>query len=539
MTDIAETEWIFSVDSADYTILLGRFGDHDAYVGLCSITEEEVTVVLPAAVLPEVETASTEVITVPAGQIKNRTAASPVRLQVFLAQLPADSLAGLPVATFTESAADTFFFGRNPRSLPFWLALPVVDPSAPLDEEVEEVEGEPVGVALPVSSTPAATSSTQGLIESVMKEFAASLGQVAARLDALEAHSVPSPPVGQPSSSTTPASTPFFEPTAPADAAATLAAARTVMWADQAAAPPEHAGPPGLLRVRSKAAPPTPSAPTPTEPYLVETLQAMTSALQRVGTAKASSGYEPLEGAATTLEELEQLGISHDLGAKMGAAQLERLRLTREARPELVSLAHEKEIQRALKVLPGEAWSYGRHAREHVLPAAAGHHGLRKFVTILAHALDIGRTQGSDHMTAFVHQAYKAAEGAALHPQKQWTYGWPLLGIDDPDGLARPGFSPAEHAALAAYHKDREQLGRYLGMSTSGAPAPAGQPAAGSGAPGAGATTQPRDDNRALRAELEKLKKDLAAARKAGAGDKGKGGKAKGRGAPPEGGPDL
>ena len=125
MTDIAETEWIFSVDSADYTILLGRFGDHDAYVGLCSITEEEVTVVLPAAVPPEVETASTEVITVPVGQIKNRTAASPVRLQVFLAQLPADSLAGLPVATFTEPAADTFFFGRNPRSLPFWLALPL------------------------------------------------------------------------------------------------------------------------------------------------------------------------------------------------------------------------------------------------------------------------------------------------------------------------------------------------------------------------------------------------------------------------------
>ncbi len=33
-----------------------------------------------------------------------------------------------------------------------------------------------------------------------------------------------------------------------------------------------------------------------------------------------------------------------------------------------------------------------------------------------------------------MHQAYKAAEAAAAHPGKQWSFGWPLLGVADPDG---------------------------------------------------------------------------------------------------------
>ena len=75
-------------------------------------------------------------------------------------------------------------------------------------------------------------------------------------------------------------------------------------------------------------------------------------------------------------------------------------------------------------------------------PAAVGHHGLRKVVAILAQALDLHRVKGPDHSLAFLHQAYKAAQAACYHPQKQWTYGWPLLGLEDPDGVQQPGFIP-------------------------------------------------------------------------------------------------
>ena len=44
-----------------------------------------------------------------------------------------------------------------------------------------------------------------------------------------------------------------------------------------------------------------------------------------------------------------------------------------------------------------------------------------------------------EHAGAFVVQAYEAAQCAAAHPQHQWGYGCPLLGILDPDGTAKRG----------------------------------------------------------------------------------------------------
>ena len=135
---------------------------------------------------------------------------------------------------------------------------------------------------------------------------------------------------------------------------------------------------------------------------------------------------------------------------------MEKLKRSREQQPTLTSTAHEKEVMQDLKVLPGEAWSYGRHAEQTVLPQCVGYHGLRKTIVILAETLDQFRTRGPDHARAFVAQAYKAAQCAASHPQHQWGYGWPLLGIPDPDGSAKPGYTAAEAAALAAWHRDQQ-----------------------------------------------------------------------------------
>ena len=70
------------------------------------------------------------------------------------------------------------------------------------------------------------------------------------------------------------------------------------------------------------------------------------------------------------MEELENIGLSND-GSRLGAAQLERLKLTRESNSSQVTRAHERELQRDLGVMPGEPWSYHRHARDKVLQAAS------------------------------------------------------------------------------------------------------------------------------------------------------------------------
>ena len=207
-------------------------------------------------------------------------------------------------------------------------------------------------------------------------------------------------------------------------------------------------------------------------------------------------------------------------GSKLGATQIERLRLSREQRPELTIAAHEQQIIAELMVLPGEGWSYSRHAKEKVQSNAAGYHGLRKCVVILAAALDLHRTKGAEQSRAFLSQAYKAAQSAALHPQKQWGFGWPLLGIPDPDGVSRPGYTPAETSALAAWHRDFDLLSPHL----TGASSSKGATSGGGGTiPHAGSAEA---ENKKLKADLAKVQAELAEERKKTKGKgKGKGGK--------------
>lgn len=83
------------------------------------------------------------------------------------------------------------------------------------------------------------------------------------------------------------------------------------------------------------------------------------------------------EAAATTAGDVGALASSADdyahLGlrggaGRLGAHQTELLHMSREARPSVVVESHQKDIEKDLGVLAGEAWSYGRRARERVLP---------------------------------------------------------------------------------------------------------------------------------------------------------------------------
>jgi hypothetical protein len=248
-------------------------------------------------------------------------------------------------------------------------------------------------------------------------------------------------------------------------------------------------------------------------PAFVETLKDISAAMKSLAsrqTASSSSGYDLNLATAGSVEELESLGVSSESLGRLGSVQIQRLNLTREKHPSLVSEAHARSVRTEMGVLPGEAWSYGKHAEGHVLPRAAGHHGLRKFVAILAHALDLERTRTPEHTMAFLHQAYKAASAAACHPQKQWEYGWPLLGLKDPDGPALPSFTAAEHASLASFHREKEVVQKNFG--------PKGGGKKGDGKPHVDAAATPGGggggDTKKLQIEIAKLKKELAAAAK-------------------------
>lgn len=231
----------------------------------------------------------------------------------------------------------------------------------------------------------------------------------------------------------------------------------------------------------------------------------------------AGQPYDGPSGPASSLEELEALQSAD----RLGAVQVERLRQTCERRPDLIVLAHERETTRRLSVLAGESWSFSKHAREQVLPLAAQHHTLRKIVVILAHLLDLARTETPSRVYAFATQAYKAAQAAASHPNKEWSYGWPLLNIDDPDVAPRPLYTPTEHAALAAWHRDQVAIDRGVLAPPAGSPpwapslrgAPRGQGDRGSGGAGTGGGGG-KDAEEKLRSEVNRLRKELQEAKK-------------------------
>ncbi len=102
------------------------------------------------------------------------------------------------------------------------------------------------------------------------------------------------------------------------------------------------------------------------------------------------------------------------------------------------------------------------------MPAAAQHKGLRKTLFLLALTLDHARVSGPERALAFVVQAYKAAHVAARDPSKDWRFAWPLLGVEDPDLPPRAPLTSVELTALAAFHRDRATVDRYLKGRQSG-----------------------------------------------------------------------
>lgn len=58
----------------------------------------------------------------------------------------------------------------------------------------------------------------------------------------------------------------------------------------------------------------------------------------------------------------------------------------------------------------------------------------------------------------FLYHASRVVELACLDGSHDLSWGWPLLGIDDPGGRPRSGLAPVEAATLTAFHRDRQSL---------------------------------------------------------------------------------
>ena len=222
------------------------------------------------------------------------------------------------------------------------------------------------------------------------------------------------------------------------------------------------------------------------------------------------SGREVSAAAAFSMEELEKIGLSGE-NSRLGAGQLERLKLTRESNPSLVIRAHERETQRDLGVLLGEPWSYHRHPRDKVLPAASGYPALRTTIVILSRALDLLRGATPAQAQAFLSQAKRPRPRRATRTSSGRN-----------DGRSWGSTTRIVRSARATrrrntqlwrpLHHDLELLDKHLSRSKS----------SGSGsAQGAGAADAFGGDSGAkcnadLRAEVDEEKEDLATLRKKG-----------------------
>jgi hypothetical protein len=240
---------------------------------------------------------------------------------------------------------------------------------------------------------------------------------------------------------------------------------------------------------------------------------------------RSSSGTQALElfglgggGASTSAEYEAGLGsfagpggIGRAAPGAAGLVNMERLIATRRNHPEVIIAANEVSIKQTLGTLPGETWSVSRHAAAHLLPHAGTFLTLKRMATILAAALDEGRTRGGLHQHAFLYHAYRVVEGAVNSDGHDLGWAWPLLGIEDPGGRPLGGLAPVEAAGLAAYHRDRIALDTARGVG-----AQRRSPGGGSGEHG--------DDGGGggSAAARAKAKAAAAAARKAGEDNKKK-----------------
>lgn len=201
---------------------------------------------------------------------------------------------------------------------------------------------------------------------------------------------------------------------------------------------------------------------------LAEAIQGLSASLAGRRNMEEAFGLDA-GGATQTEEEYSGLwggdgggagGSGGFTGKASGSMTLERVRRTRESRPDTVIAAHERRARRDMPVLLGDSWSWDRHARERLIEHAPRFKTLRRMAIAVAAGLDTGRVGSYEEMAAYFHQLYRVLEAAAKDGgAHDLAWGWPVLGVPDPDEpRGQPGWSPAEAVALNAFHREQHAL---------------------------------------------------------------------------------
>ena len=161
-----------------------------------------------------------------------------------------------------------------------------------------------------------------------------------------------------------------------------------------------------------------------------------------------------------------------------------------------------------MTVLPGESWSWARHARQELLPHVRTFKTLRRMIVAVAAGLDEGRAHNHERMAAYFHHVYRMLESAAKDAEHDLTWSFPKLGVEDPDAQQREaGWSTAEASALTADHKERHLMQQvrtsYRQREGIGKQGPAGAGEAPSASSSSGAGGLQEQMRAMIRAELK------------------------------------
>ena len=112
-------------------------------------------------------------------------------------------------------------------------------------------------------------------------------------------------------------------------------------------------------------------------------------------------------------------------------------------------------VREDLMTLPGESWSWQRHAKEHLLHHCGHFRTLRRVIVMVAGALDEGRIGGFERQHATLCQICGILESAAKDSGHDLAWRWPLLGLSDSDARPDVHWSPAEDSEVIAGQRKR------------------------------------------------------------------------------------
>ena len=124
--------------------------------------------------------------------------------------------------------------------------------------------------------------------------------------------------------------------------------------------------------------------------------------------------------------------------------------------------AFEQQIKEAQHVYyPNQPWSVEGHSRD-FCKQLQGQRVAKKMLVSIGHAYDMGRLEGaSPALLAYLAQVYKATTTSMI-ANGDWTLGWELTGLQDPEDALKPITLPAERTALTALKRERDVIKKNL-----------------------------------------------------------------------------